>query len=110
MFNPVLLQRRLCFTLCCCREGYVLRCVVAEKLPFSIRVLLESAVRNCDNFQVCEADVERILDWERNQDSNVEIPFRPARVILQDFTSVTPHSHPAHSPLTPRSKNHIINK
>ena len=58
-----------------------------QKLPFSIRVLLESAVRNCDGFQVLETDVQKILQWEKNQGS-MEIPFRPARVILQDFTGV----------------------
>lgn len=55
------------------------------KLPYSIRVLLESAVRNCDNFQVTENDVNNILDWEKNQlsESGVDVAFRPARVILQ---------------------------
>lgn len=37
-----------------------------EKLPYSIRVLLESAVRNCDEFAVKSSDVENILDWEKN--------------------------------------------
>jgi len=59
-----------------------------DKLPYSIRVLLESAIRNCDNFSVTEADVERILNWGVNQDKSVEIPFKPARVLLQDFTGV----------------------
>ncbi|KAI8503208.1 Aconitate hydratase mitochondrial [Branchiostoma belcheri] len=59
-----------------------------ERLPFSIRVLLESAVRNCDNFQVHPKDVENILSWEEAQTKAVEVPFRPARVILQDFTGV----------------------
>jgi aconitate hydratase len=61
-----------------------------DKLPFSIRVLLESAVRNCDNFQVKEQDVTAILDWEKNQavPEGVEVAFKPARVILQDFTGV----------------------
>uniref|UniRef100_A0A1B6E5W2 aconitate hydratase n=1 Tax=Clastoptera arizonana TaxID=38151 RepID=A0A1B6E5W2_9HEMI len=61
-----------------------------KKLPFSIRVLLESAVRNCDNFQVHEIDVKNILNWEKNQtvEDGVEIAFKPARVILQDFTGV----------------------
>ncbi|XP_011871581.1 PREDICTED: cytoplasmic aconitate hydratase-like isoform X3 [Vollenhovia emeryi] len=61
-----------------------------DALPFSIRVLLESAVRNCDNFQVTKADVEKILDWENNQavQDGVEVAFKPARVILQDFTGV----------------------
>lgn len=58
------------------------------KLPYSIRVLLESAVRNCDEFNVTKEDVERILDWKNNATKSVEIPFKPARVILQDFTGV----------------------
>ncbi|KAJ8382094.1 hypothetical protein SKAU_G00028720 [Synaphobranchus kaupii] len=58
------------------------------RLPFSIRVLLEAAVRNCDDFLVKQSDVERILSWEETQSQSVEVPFRPARVILQDFTGV----------------------
>lgn len=57
-----------------------------DTLPYSIRVLLESAVRNCDEFSVKQADVERILDWKNTSQKDVEIPFKPARVILQDFT------------------------
>ncbi|XP_022100488.1 cytoplasmic aconitate hydratase-like isoform X2 [Acanthaster planci] len=59
-----------------------------DRLPFSIRVLLESAVRNCDNFYIKEKDVESILNWQENQAKNVEVPFKPSRVILQDFTGV----------------------
>lgn len=59
-----------------------------EKLPYSIRILLESAIRNCDNFQVTKADVEKIIDWEKTSPNLVEIPFKPARVLLQDFTGV----------------------
>lgn len=59
-----------------------------DKLPYSIRILLESAIRNCDGFQVKLEDIEKILSWEKSQNDNVEIPFRPARVILQDFTGV----------------------
>ncbi|XP_039762645.1 cytoplasmic aconitate hydratase-like [Pararge aegeria] len=61
-----------------------------DRLPFSIRVLLESCVRNCDNFQVLEKDVKNVLDWESNQnvEGGVEIAFKPARVILQDLTGV----------------------
>ena len=51
-------------------------------LPYSIRVLLESAVRNCDDFSVKENDIETILDWEKSSQNDAEIPFRPARVIL----------------------------
>lgn len=63
-----------------------------KELPYSIRVLLESAVRNCDNFQVLEKDVRGILSWKATKsvktDTELEIPFKPARVILQDFTGV----------------------
>jgi len=59
-----------------------------EKLPFSIRVLLESVVRNCDGFQVLEKDVNTIINWSETQHDSVEFPFRPARTILQDFTGV----------------------
>ncbi|KAI1290029.1 Cytoplasmic aconitate hydratase [Halotydeus destructor] len=59
-----------------------------DKLPYSIRVLLESAVRNCDDFHIRVADVENILDWEIKQYASVEVPFKPARVLLQDLTGV----------------------
>ncbi|KAI8007657.1 hypothetical protein LOK49_LG07G03380 [Camellia lanceoleosa] len=59
-----------------------------DVLPYSIRILLESAIRNCDNFQVTKADVEKIIDWENTSPKHVEIPFKPARVLLQDFTGV----------------------
>lgn len=59
-----------------------------KTLPYSIKVLLESAVRNADNFAITAADVEKILDWEKTQKKQVEIPFKPARVIMQDFTGV----------------------
>ncbi|MBA0575249.1 hypothetical protein Golob_024508, partial [Gossypium lobatum] len=54
-----------------------------DKLPYSIRILLESAIRNCDNFQVKKEDVEKIIDWENTAPKQVEIPFKPARVLLQ---------------------------
>lgn len=44
---------------------------------------MESAVRNCDNFHVSKDDVEKILDWENTAPKQVEIPFKPARVLLQ---------------------------
>nr|CAD7195968.1 unnamed protein product [Timema douglasi] len=59
-----------------------------SQLPYSVRVLLESAVRNCDNFQVKEADVQNVLDWEKSQKGSVELAFKPARVLLQDLTGV----------------------
>ncbi|OIV92670.1 hypothetical protein TanjilG_18021 [Lupinus angustifolius] len=59
-----------------------------DRLPYSIRILLESAIRNCDEFQVKSNDVEKIIDWENTSPKQVEIPFKPARVLLQDFTGV----------------------
>ena len=58
------------------------------KLPFSIRVLLEAALRNCDDYQVTQDDVKRIAAWQASGAEPVELPFKPARVILQDFTGV----------------------
>ncbi|CAL1594687.1 unnamed protein product [Knipowitschia caucasica] len=58
-----------------------------DKLPLSIRVLLESAIRNCDGFYTKEEDVKNILDWQQQQ-SRAEVPFSPARVLLQDFTGI----------------------
>ncbi|KFV18918.1 Cytoplasmic aconitate hydratase [Tauraco erythrolophus] len=58
------------------------------RLPFSIRVLLEAAIRNCDEFLVKTGDVENILNWKVVQHKNVEVPFKPARVILHDYTGV----------------------
>ncbi|KAF7831295.1 aconitate hydratase, cytoplasmic [Senna tora] len=59
-----------------------------DRLPFSIRILLESAIRNCDNFKVTKDDVEKIIDWESTSPKQTEIPFMPARVLLQDATGV----------------------
>jgi aconitate hydratase len=58
------------------------------KLPFSIRVLLEGCIRKCDNFSVHAQDVEKILAWNENCKKGIEIPFCPARVLMQDFTGV----------------------
>ncbi|MBL8155516.1 MAG: aconitate hydratase AcnA, partial [Anaerolineae bacterium] len=59
-----------------------------DRLPFSIKILLENALRNLDNFQVTEEAVHNIANWNAKAPQAVEIPFKPARVILQDFTGV----------------------
>lgn len=59
---------------------------MSDRMPFSIRVLLESAVRCCDGLLVLEKDVNNILNWDKNQHEGLEIPFLPSRVILQDLT------------------------
>src|SRR5262245_39474155 len=58
------------------------------KLPFSIRVLLEAALRTCDDYQVTQDDVKRLARWSATGAEPAELPFKPARVILQDFTGV----------------------
>ena len=58
------------------------------RLPYSIRILLESAIRNCDEFEVKSSDIENILNWEVTSTQDIEIPFKPSRVLLQDLTGV----------------------
>lgn len=59
-----------------------------SKLPYSIRVLLEAVLRNCDEFQVTSDDVKNLAGWNAASPAKVEIPFKPSRVVLQDFTGV----------------------
>ena len=59
-----------------------------DSLPFSIRILLEQALRNVDDFQVCAEDVTALANWNASEKSTKEIPYKPTRVILQDFTGV----------------------
>ncbi|MFO1066431.1 MAG: aconitate hydratase AcnA [Pirellulales bacterium] len=59
-----------------------------SRLPFSIRILLEAALRNCDGYVVTKADVEALAQWNAAKPAEIEIPFMPARVVLQDFTGV----------------------
>jgi aconitate hydratase len=63
-------------------QGYAI-----DKMPFSIRILLENALRNFDNFAITKENVETILDW-KPEASDKDIPFKPARVLMQDFTGV----------------------
>ncbi len=58
-----------------------------DRLPISIRVLLENVLRNVDGYRVTEAHVRKLAQWG-DRTSDAEIPFLPARVILQDFTGV----------------------
>lgn len=59
-----------------------------ERLPYSIRLLLESVLRNCDGTTVTEEDVRKLANWNAAAPAKEEIPFKPARVVLQDFTGV----------------------
>ena len=59
-----------------------------ETLPFSIRVLLEACLRNVDNFVVTADDVNNLANWNAAKPAEIEVPFKPGRVVLQDFTGV----------------------
>ncbi len=59
-----------------------------SKLPFSIRILLENVLRNFDGKTVTEQHVESLVNWNPSNKEAREIPYNPARVILQDFTGV----------------------
>jgi aconitate hydratase len=58
------------------------------RLPYSLKVLLENALRLEDGESVTERDVETIATWDANAEPSQEIPFQPARVLMQDFTGV----------------------
>lgn len=58
-----------------------------EKLPFSIRILLENVLRNHDNFSVTDEHLDTLINWDPSG-TDKEVPFKPARVLMQDFTGV----------------------
>ena len=58
------------------------------RLPYSIRILLEAALRQSDGFEITRESIETIANWGPDSAGKVEIPFKPARVVLQDFTGV----------------------
>ncbi len=59
-----------------------------SRLPYSIKVLLESVLRQCDGFAITEDDVRNLAGWSPATATTFEVPFKPARVLLQDFTGV----------------------
>ena len=59
-----------------------------SRLPVSIRIVLESVLRNFDEKKVQEQDVKNLASWGANDERTEEVPFTVARVILQDFTGV----------------------
>ena len=59
-----------------------------SKLPVSIRIVLESVLRNCDGKRVSEAAVHALANWKSTETRTEEIPFVVARIVLQDFTGV----------------------
>jgi aconitate hydratase len=59
-----------------------------SKLPFSIKVLLEAAVRQFDGRAITDEHVKQLANWSESRNENQEVPFKPARIVLQDFTGV----------------------
>ncbi|MEK6574305.1 MAG: aconitate hydratase AcnA, partial [Chloroflexota bacterium] len=59
-----------------------------DSLPFSIKILLEAVLRNCDGYLVTDDDVKRLARWDAASAAPSELPFLPARVVMQDFTGV----------------------
>src|SRR5438094_922763 len=78
------------------REGYLHSLPALEeqgvgkisRLPVSIRIVLESVLRNCDGKKVQRKDIETLAKWNAKKPANEEIPFVVARIVLQDFTGV----------------------
>jgi len=62
--------------------------VSIDKLPYSIRILVENLLRKLDGRVVKEDDLANIVHWKKSYDEPVEIPYHPARVLMQDFTGV----------------------
>lgn len=58
-----------------------------DKLPFSIRILLEAALRGCNNLDISDQDVRNLASWQAKGE-RLPMPFKPGRVLLQDFTGV----------------------
>src|SRR5690625_1653790 len=59
-----------------------------ERLPFSIRILLESVIRQHDGRVIKDEHVEGLAKWGTNEAKGLNVPFKPSRVLLQDFTGV----------------------
>jgi len=59
-----------------------------QRLPKSLKVLLENLLRNVDGDTVTEEDLQALVDWQKTGHADREIAYRPARVLMQDFTGV----------------------
>ncbi len=66
----------------------VSKCSQSDRLPYSIKILLENLLRYEDGTTVTKTDIEEILNWDSQAEPSKEIAFRPARVLMQDFTGV----------------------
>lgn len=59
-----------------------------SRLPISIRIVLESVLRNCDGLKIQEKDVKQLAQWNAKKPAEEEVPFLVSRIVLQDFTGV----------------------
>ncbi len=59
-----------------------------SRLPYSVKVLLEAVLRQCDGVTITPDDVANLARWQPRQSGSIDVPYKPARVILQDFTGV----------------------
>src|SRR3970040_623172 len=59
-----------------------------QRLPFSIRIMLESLLRQCDEREITRQDVLNLAGWTPRPTERPALPFKPARVVMQDFTGV----------------------
>ncbi|GEK35260.1 aconitate hydratase AcnA [Kurthia sibirica] len=59
-----------------------------KRLPYSIRILLESVLRQHDGYVIKDNHVANLAKWGKDAEANAEVPFKPSRVVLQDFTGV----------------------
>ena len=59
-----------------------------SRLPFSLRIVLESVIRNSRNGLANDRDIENILEWNAKEPADTEIPFTVSRVLMQDFTGI----------------------
>lgn len=59
-----------------------------KKLPYAIRALLESALRQWDGVYITDEHIQHYTNWQTSQHEQVEVPFKPSRIVLQDFTGV----------------------
>jgi aconitate hydratase len=91
--DPYRVRQDLTLTASCSLAYYSLRRLEdhaktdLSRLPFSIKILLEALLRNCDGFAITEEHIAQVANW-RPEGERREIPFKPARVVLQDFTGV----------------------
>jgi aconitase A len=62
------------------RVGKFVGLIMLEFMPYVIRVLLESSMRNCDNFHVTLEDVQKLLNWHESKEENMEMKFKPSQI------------------------------